>query len=490
MQINKIIKVSSSQPFQHLLTLKEVLRRARQYQQPGGRIIGGLANQLAGLSNFTQDIILPTGRPSKTFSTDMLDGVVRKTDTNTDLIKNDYLFNVPGLILPNNEEIAPFTMFMPRIYHKHRFNPSKKPIVLWHGAFENGNSWQVGIEGRNVRHLNKYDSFANYLASKGYDVYIVNLPFAKRLYTRYVQYVYGIEYNPDPKIGFDEILEYIPSIIKFVLETHNRHVAELNNDKGDNTQKDKVFWIGHSLGAMLMYAGMARFNQQIAAGAAIGGPISLDGIMIKWAANFNRFVEQLGKEEKRLQNSRALHDQENIDLTSAERNGPLKRLARMIVPLTDGLYFTPSWLIDLFSPYLPLIDYIYNSRNVNLYTVKPFLLSAAEPIYDRLMDFFMHMARRSEFVSITPGLNIDYIEKMGEIEAPIIFIGGELDCLATPTSIKNAWRFAVLKEDAKQRQTFFPLVIMKNTGHVDLITGFNALNGVANTILDFFEQHK
>ena len=454
----------------------EILARVEKYQRGGP--LHGLAGRVGAWSPVLQDLVAPTGLAHKDLKIELKNGVVTKTDPHTRLVKEDHIFNLPGLRLPGGEEIDSFTMFVARVYHRFKLDSKRLPVVLCHGAFTNGNSWQVGTEGRNVRHLHKYDSFANFLASKGFDVYMLNLPYAKRIYSRYVQSVYGVPYRPDPDIGFDELQEYVPSVIDFALATHNE-TMRAENDK----EKGKINWIGHSLGGMLMYAYLSRQDERINAVAALGSPISLNAQILRWASNFNRLIERLGKEERRTQEAAAQKEALGAGLS------PGKRLALAIVPLTDGLYFTPSLAISTVARFAPLIDYIYNPENADPYMIKPFILSAAEPIYARLFDFFLHMARRNEFVSATPGLDCDYIELMGQIETPLFLGAGEKDWLATVGSIKNARRFIANRLPAHERDHRFPMQVFKNTGHADLISGHNALTEVARSVIAFFDRH-
>src|SRR3989338_7633687 len=87
---------------------KKLLERVRRYHHGG---LPGVASEIARHFNALQDLVSPTGISSQTLTITMEDGIATKTDTHTGLTKQDFLFNIPGLVLPNGKRIDPFTLF-------------------------------------------------------------------------------------------------------------------------------------------------------------------------------------------------------------------------------------------------------------------------------------------------------------------------------------------------------------------------------------------
>ena len=131
----------------------------------------------------------------------------------------------------------------------HRYVPEEapkgKPVILCHGLASN----------RYIFDMNPAPSLAEYLRSRGHDVWVAELRGS------------GLSAGPGLLLsdsalrwGFDDHLD---SDLDAVID----HVTE-------QTRKDSAHWVGHSMGGMLIEAYLARnHSRKIASAVAIGCPV-------------------------------------------------------------------------------------------------------------------------------------------------------------------------------------------------------------------------
>ena len=99
-------------------------------------------------------------------------------------------------------------------------DPKKAPVILCHGLSYNGNFWNLELGS----------SFAGHLASRGYDVWVPTLRGAGKCKKG--------PGAPDDWTVDDYIHKDLPAIIECVKQ---------------KTHHDKVTWVGHSMGGMVMF---------------------------------------------------------------------------------------------------------------------------------------------------------------------------------------------------------------------------------------------
>lgn len=146
-----------------------------------------------------------------------------------------------------------------------RYKPEKKqtdqPILFVHGLMANH---------RNLA-FNKQEGMAQYFNEKGYDCWAIDL----RGRGKFV--VNGQNWS------FEEYLNQdIPATIEYILS---------------ETNCEKLHWIGHSMGGMLLlaYAGITDAEKKIASGTTIGSPVTLKNppILKKIATTFLSLPETI-----------------------------------------------------------------------------------------------------------------------------------------------------------------------------------------------------
>jgi pimeloyl-ACP methyl ester carboxylesterase len=316
-------------------------------------------------------------------------------------------------------------VFIKRIFSTEHLDKNLPPVIMAPGLSSNGNIFRVTVDGK-VLEIDNDLSYANHLAGKGHDVYIAHFSYSSRVFRRFVaRYCPGskhfnnkIPYNFPDHISFDSLIEEeVPVLINKVLE---------------RSGKKQVFWIGHSMGAMLMYAYLAKTKDpRIKGVAAIGGPVTFSQTAIKLIGYANRAANLLGLEE----------------------TNPVSVVSKNIVPLSNIVSRTPGKVLK----WTPGIDVLLNPQNVSSNAIKMLFKRVAEPIPAGIKRSFFRWIRTGKF---------DYFDKMSEIETPFLFIGGLDDQLATPDSVRLAHeRIAADKND---------FYLLEGFGHEDLIFGKRA----------------
>ena len=114
------------------------------------------------------------------------------------------------------------------------------PVLLMHGMGTNHYNWDYAEE----------ISLASYLQSRGWDVWVASVRG-------------DMGSTAPPRRGaatysFDDIANYdVPAIIDSVLA---------------QSPHEQLYWVGHSMGGMLLYTALTRDPGPIAAGVSIGSP--------------------------------------------------------------------------------------------------------------------------------------------------------------------------------------------------------------------------
>jgi len=140
-------------------------------------------------------------------------------------------------------------IFVKRISSLARDIPRYGPVIMSPGLSTNANIFRMDDTGACL-HLEHNRSFANLLASEGFDVYLHHPGYTDRVHNRYVcrhcpqSKYYKKRYRVSPSFGYGELFnKEVPAVIDFVREY---------------SRKDKVSWVGYSLGAMAAYSYLAK----------------------------------------------------------------------------------------------------------------------------------------------------------------------------------------------------------------------------------------
>ncbi|MFA4967861.1 MAG: alpha/beta fold hydrolase, partial [Candidatus Margulisiibacteriota bacterium] len=295
-------------------------------------------------------------------------------------------------------------VFIKKVYSTAKGIPRRGAVILAPGTACNGNVFRLTADGR-VLTFNHTDSFANLLASEGFDVYLHHPGYSERVMNRYVarhcpqSIHYGKPYNAPSDLTFDTMVNWeVPMLVDAVCE---------------DSKSENISWVGFSLGGMLAYAYLSRYKDgRIRNLATIGSPVSLTQTITQLIAKANKFSKALGKEEKSF----------------------LAEISENFVPLGSLVSHLPGRLIKS----MPLVKFLFNPDNMHPRAIKSFFGKIVEPIPSGLENSFSHII--SNGFSNMWG-DFDYLEGMKRLrngKINFLFFYGQDDQLATADSVRLA----------------------------------------------------
>ena len=144
----------------------------------------------------------------------------------------------------------------------HRYHPRpgterrSAPIIISHGISANERTWSLTEE----------QSLPRFLADRGWDVWAIDLRAVGESSRPHLFNRKRYDHDFDTYVTHD-----VPAVIDEVRR---------------QTGADKVHWVGHSMGGMIMYAYVARFGDDaLKTITTVGSPVAFDGLAgyMRWA---------------------------------------------------------------------------------------------------------------------------------------------------------------------------------------------------------------
>lgn len=324
------------------------------------------------------------------------------------------------------------------------------PIILCHGLSYNSMFWDLTEEV----------SLARYLQAAGYDVWSVDLRGAglsskptlskiKQLFRLNVSILNPIGIKNVPldllKINWtvdDHIMYDVPAVIDFVTK---------------KTGSDKIIWIGHSMGGMIMFAylGTHREDDRIAGFIAIAAPLYLirpTHDIFELLANQTNFV-MLG----------------NI-ATGAN--------LRAIIGTVAGPAFNT-----------PIDSLFHNTENISPDVLHMLYYLCQEDISPGQLDQLIRFLREGHFKSIDG--KVDYTLNISNINEniPILQIVGQLDNMAIPGFVLQIHN--MLRSQDKTFRLFGRINNYRaDYGHDDIVIGKHSKEEVFPYLLSWLKGHE
>jgi pimeloyl-ACP methyl ester carboxylesterase len=315
-------------------------------------------------------------------------------------------------------------------------DPAKLPVVLCHGLGLNATFWTI-----TDRHLPEQ------LVARGYEVFLFDFRGAGesapvgtpgRVNARLRQ-TFLLELG-EGRWTVDEIVRYdVPAVLDRVKEV---------------TGSDRVNWVGHSLGGMLMFPYLERSPEagRVASFVAMGSTVTL-----------------------------AKPPQADI----LRANRALRVLARVVSP---GRLGRPLMYESLRFPGLALIDRIYYSAaNVDPRTVSRFYgytLEDTGPSALRQLDPYL---RYGHFVSADR--RIDYAGGLDRVTVPVLMVAGDGDVLSDVPSTELT--FNALGSPDKTLLRFGKAEgHVADYGHCDLVWSRHAPREIFPSVIDWLDRHQ
>ncbi|MCP4020813.1 MAG: alpha/beta fold hydrolase, partial [Desulfobacteraceae bacterium] len=206
-------------------------------------------------------------------------------------------------------------IFLKKIYSVSPMIPKLGSIVMAPGIACNANLFRISEKG-DILGMNHNQSFANYLATQGFEVYLYHPGYSERTHNRYVSkhckesIWYGKKYKVPSNLSFVELVELeLPLVIDFVTE---------------HSKQKYISWIGFSMGGMLIYSYLSKHKAlNIKNVITIGSPLSLSQIFIRIIPYTNMASKALGFEETKF----------------------LGTLTENLVPMTRLIRVLPAWVL-------------------------------------------------------------------------------------------------------------------------------------------------
>ena len=324
----------------------------------------------------------------------------------------------------------------------------KPPLVLCHGMALNNVFW----------HITNKNNLPQWLADQGYDVWCCDLrgngdSRYRERYNRFQGINTGMRkrgrgdyWTVDDYADFD-----VPAIIDAVRE---------------KTASEKVTWIGHSMGGMVLYAYLINHpdDDKVANFVTLGSPI-----MMPQPANdiLTKMVT-------------------DADVVNAALDAKVMKIV-----LRSFAVFSTLAPTDL--------DILYYRRdNVTDRSVVALWAYSCENIQRGVSDQLMEMVKTGYFwnedkipynaADPAGDKPVNYTSHLAEIKLPILLLCAKADNMSPEIAVQLAFH-SVGSEDKTYRLFALANKYSADYGHCDLVTGVNARKEVYPAILEWLNQH-
>lgn len=289
------------------------------------------------------------------------------------------------------------------------------PVLCIPGLGQNRFSW-----------IEPCSEFGTWFAERGIDVWVLEprgMGLSKKKKERY-------------EWSIDEIIKYdLKAAIDRVLK---------------ETGRSKVFLVGHSLGGCIIYCALSFYDKKIAGFAVLGAPMKYSFLSIGWfvkvGALYNNSIYLSGKT-------------------------PLEFLRYFPLPLLGktGILAFPimNTFLENFIPLHP-----WHRKNVKMVNLIRSIIKGFERESPKVVAQFLRWAKEGRFTNYDR--KFDYTPGFLKANIPGLFIAGDRDRLAPPSSVKYA--FDAYGSDRKKFVLLNKNEHSTHWGHLDLMMGKNCRN--------------
>ncbi len=340
---------------------------------------------------------------------------------------------------------------------KHYPNPGGAPLILIAGILSNGFQFDLACEDCN---------FALYFARRGYDVWVSNLRGTGR--EPYKSDSGDFSHCIQDKGIFD-----VPALVEHVTGVTGRRPVLIGHSMGSVVSFVYLMGLGYRDGdgcrRILPDPELSReHNGSIAAHVSLGGPVCF-----RWPrSNWHHWIIETPPARLVLRGIRAAID----------GMGRRRRQVRVEETVTSILRLMPRT-----GPLLlkPVFAFFANMRNMNEETYLETLLSGLSDVSFAEIYQFFDAALSKDFLECRallgdfPDKPCNYTEHAHMVEAPVLFVTGELDPVHPETVYR--YGFERVSSEVKDFRAF------KGFGHLDLILGLSAADEVFPYIASWLE---
>ncbi len=322
-------------------------------------------------------------------------------------------------------------------------SPKKAAVILCHGFNLNNKFWD----------LDKRSAMARYLAANGYDVYAPDLrgsgKSSKPLFSRLKGlFKFDVEDMPHMFIKAptdltkfnwtidDHIHSDIPAILKLVRE---------------KSGFDKVYWIGHSMGGLIMYGYLEIYGSEFIAGFV---PMSS---MIVIPDPLNEHLKLIA-EQKPLMTASLI-----VNTTAASQ-------------LRNFTFGTVKH---------PIEDLLMDTQNMHDDVVFRFFRLSIDDTAPGVVSQFSDSIREGKIISTRA--TYSYSDRLHLIKTPMLFMLGSNDGFLSEKEVLTAYN-SVSSLDKEMLIFSRENGHLADYGHCDLVVGKNSAVDVYPAVLTWLEQ--
>lgn len=313
-------------------------------------------------------------------------------------------------------------------------DPAKLPVVLCHGMGLNGTFWTLTD-----------DHLGEQLADRGYEVFIPDMRGS------------GASHRVGPVSRVNAFLRETPFLEvgdgKWTMDDEVRYdVPAILDYVAAQTGSDRVNWVGHSLGGMLMFAYLetAPGPERIANFVAMGSTIALANAPERdmlWANRGLRLLQYF--------------------LSPGRLGRPMKHYQPPGLQVIDGFYYTAA--------------------NVDQRTVARFYANTLEnPGRGALRQLDPYL-RRGHLLSADR--TIDYVEGLPKVRNPLLMIAGDGDCMSDIPSTLITYN-RVSSPDKTLLRFGKREGHVDDYGHCDLVWSRHAPREIFPVLIDWLDRRQ
>ncbi len=330
--------------------------------------------------------------------------------------------------------------------YRMRHDGTGKPtaaVILCHGFNINNQFWD----------LDENTSLARYLAERGYEVWAPSLRGSGRSSKPLISRVRGLA-----RLDTASVRDTVPSrgveVARggWTVDDHVRYdVPAIVEYVREQSGFDQVYWIGHSMGGIIMFAYLETAVQ-----AKIGGFVSVGSMMVL--------------PDPLTPNLRKIANQEPILTASLLIN---TTIASQLSNITLGAVKSP------------IEAALLTRSNVEARTLRRFLRNGIDDTSPGVVGQFADSIRAGEMRSRDGGFS--YTGNLFRVTVPILFIAGSADGFVTPGMLRASYdavgssdKEIVLFSKANGASTDY--------GHCDLLIGVNSRRDVFPRIRDWLDR--
>jgi len=293
------------------------------------------------------------------------------------------------------------------------------PVILCHGLGANAYNMDLG----------PHYSLARYLAAKGLDVWSVDLRGHGASRYRALRTTAPHRFNFDHHVDQD-----VPAVLDLV---------------STRTGSERIHWVGHSMGGMVILAYLAKTrDERLASVCGVGSATRFK------RTGFIRRLFWLG------------------DIASWLPVFPVHRLGGILIPFYWGF---------------PISLPTHEGANTKAKTIRHALSNLVEPIYPGVLAQFILWWRSGEFVSKSG--DVDYGAGLRSVSTPVLSITGSRDHM-----VRSAEATAALGTGSSGLRDSVEMGkaagSVNDYGHGDLLIGTNASSEVFPTIWEWIQARE